>query len=108
MPTELKQVDGGAVVDPVIGGLAGIGQPTLAAGGLQAQVMTDHTFPGGAGGDALSQGGCADSDFHGVTSSSSSKHGLSSSVTITVCPGSARFNPSTSGSNLWASSTSWC
>lgn len=65
---QLKQIDGGAIVDPVIGGFAGISQPAPAAGGLQAQVMADHTFPRGTGGDALGQGGYADADFHRLTS----------------------------------------
>ena len=63
MPAELKQVDGGAVVDPVIGGLAGIGQPAPAAGGFQTHLVTHNTLPRGARGDALGQGGYTDADF---------------------------------------------
>ena len=64
MPAELKQVDGGAVVDPVIGRLAGIGQPAPPTRGFQAHLITHNAFPGRAGGDALGQGGYADADFH--------------------------------------------
>ncbi len=55
MPAQREKVDGGAVVDPVIGGLAGIGQPAPAAGGFQAHLITHNAFPGGAGGDAVGQ-----------------------------------------------------
>ena len=66
MPAELKQVDGGAVVDPVVGGLAGIGQPAPAAGGFQSHLITHNAFPGCARRYALGQGWYADADFHGL------------------------------------------
>jgi hypothetical protein len=55
VPPQREEVNGGAVVDPVIGGLAGICQPTPATGGFQAHLVAHNAFPGRAGGDAFGQ-----------------------------------------------------
>ena len=61
---ECYAADARAVVDPVVEGLLGIGEPSEAARRFQSQSVTDCTFPRESRGYARFEVWYADSEFH--------------------------------------------
>jgi len=66
-PATTLESEAGSVVDPVIGGLAGIGEPAPAPRCLEAEAIPNPSGRAGSGGDALRQGRDTETEFHETT-----------------------------------------